>query len=526
MRKPVAASVRSRAGKQESVAPVAGLVLNRSPADPDPKGAEVLTDWIPTQRGCRVRGGAQRVANVGAPVVSVFSYSDPSTPKLFATTATAIYDISALDPVNVPTADVSSRAAGYYATQQIGTVGGNFIYAVNGADAALLYDGASWTPIDGVSTPAITDVVTSTFSHVWLYRNRLFFVEKDSLVAWYLPVDSVGGAAADVSLAGVFQKGGSLLFGATWSLDSGDGMDDKCVFVSTEGEVAIYEGGNPGNADDWRLAGLYDIAKPLGINATMQAGGDLLIATTDGIVPLSQVIQKDPAALSLSAVTRKIEPLWLFEAGRAVRPVELIKWASEAIGLVTLPDANRSLVVNLQTGAWALQTGWKATCAELFLGRLFAGFDDGFIKAIDETGLDDGVPFTAQYCHSFFDGGDPTTYKRAQMVRFSLFSPAPFEYRAGMSFDYTPNFGPVPNAADVVGSGDYLVWGSDNWDQKFWWSPSEEEAISGLTTSWRSISGAGFTMAPTLQITSGSPEKLNIELVRTDFTYETGGMVV
>ena len=68
------------------------------------------------------------------------------------------------------------------------------------------------------------------------------FVKRDSLKAYYLPVASIGGAAQDVSLSGVFQRGGKLLLGATWSLDSGDGMDDKCVFVSDRGEAAIYSG--------------------------------------------------------------------------------------------------------------------------------------------------------------------------------------------------------------------------------------------------------------------------------------------
>lgn len=526
LRQPVQPQRRRRSVIGSVIAPVSGLVLNRSPADPDPRGAEVLTNWIPTQRGVRVRGGLRRVANVGAPVVSVFSYQSPTNPAIFAATASEVYDISALDPVNVPTADLTGQGAGYYSTQQIGTVGGDFLYIVNGADNAQLYDGSTWTLIDGGSTPSITNVSTDTLSHVWLYRSRLFFVQKNTLSAWYLPVDSVGGAASEVSLAGVFQRGGSLLFGATWSLDSGDGIDDKAVFVSTEGEVAIFEGANPGSASDWRLVGLYDIAKPLGIKGTMQAGGDLLIATTDGIVPLSQVIVKDPAALSLSAVSRPVETLWSLEAGRAIRPVELVKWASEAIGLVVLPDAGRSLVVNLQTGAWALQSGWSPTCADLFLDRLFGGFEDGYVKALDETGLDDGVLFTAQYCHSFGDGGDPTTYKRGQMSRFTFFAPSEFQYRSGMSFDYTPEFGTAPNAAESVVSSDFLIWDTGNWDEKLWWSSSEEEATQGLVTQWRTVSGAGYTLAPTLQITSGFEEKLNIELIRTDIAYEVGGAVV
>ncbi|WP_299830667.1 hypothetical protein [uncultured Roseobacter sp.] len=465
-----------------------------------------------------------RSATVGAPVVSLFSYQSAANQNLFAATATDVYDISSLNPAVVPTADISGQTAGYYSTQQIGTVGGDFLYIVNGLDEAQLFDGLAWTAINGGSTPAITGVATSDLSHVWLYRGRLFFVEKDTLNAWYLPVDSIGGTANSVSLAGIFQRGGSLLFGATWSLDSGDGIDDKCVFVSTEGEVAIYAGGNPGVASDWNLEGRYDIAKPLGLNCTMQAGGDLLIGTDDGIVPLSQVIQKDPAALSLSAVTRSIEDLWLFEAKRNTGQVELHKWADEAIAVVVLPSSDRTLVVNLQTGAWAPVPGWEPNCAQLFLGRMFAGFEDGYIRALDETGLDDTDPFTVSYCHSFM--GDPTRFKNGQMVRFAFFAPQDFTFKAGMKFDYETEFGAAPSATIPNAGSDYLVWDVGNWDEKLWWSEAIEKSTGVVVTNWISISGFGTTFAPTLQITSGSSQKLDIELIRADYLLEEGQGVV
>ena len=125
-------------------------------------------------------------------------------------------------------------------------------------------------------------------------------------------------------------------------MDAGDGVDDKCVFVSDLGEVAIYEGPDPSNADPetdtepWRLVGRYDITEPLGKNAHMRAGGDLLIATVDGIVPISEAIRKDVAALSLSAVSRPIEPDWKKEARARLgdSPWELLKW----------PDRNMAIV--------------------------------------------------------------------------------------------------------------------------------------------------------------------------------------
>ena len=49
-----------------------------------------------------------------------------------------------------------------------------------------------------------------------------------------------------IYLSGASTKGGKLLFGATWSIDAGDGTDDKCVFVTDNGEVLVFTGSDPG----------------------------------------------------------------------------------------------------------------------------------------------------------------------------------------------------------------------------------------------------------------------------------------
>lgn len=529
MRKPARKKARSQIVSLQP--PIHGLMLNQPPGGADPLGAEVLENGIPTNRGIRVRGGLQKEATItgessSGPVRSLFAYRATGGERLFAANTSDVFDISALDPDTAPTADITGQTAGYYAAQQIGTAGGDYLYIVNGADSPQLFDGSTWTEITGVSTPAITGVTTSTLSHVWLYRSRLFFVQKDTLVAWYLPVDSIGGAALDVSLAGIFQRGGALLFGATWSLDSGSGLDDKCVFVSTEGEIAVYEGGDPSDPADWNLVGRYDVAKPLGINASMQAGGDLLIATVDGIVPLSQIIQKDPAALSLSAVTRPIETLWNRVTNGLTEPVELVKWSERGLGVVTLPEWSGTLLVNLQTGAWGVQTAWIANCAEVYLGKCYIGLDDGLICAIDETGQDIDQPYTMRLCWPFTDLGDPTAYKVAQMVRPSFFTGQDVRFRPGVATDYTTVFPVAPAATEVTAGDEYLVWDVGNWDEKLWWSEAVDEQGLGIVAKWRSVTGAGFALAPTIQITSGQLQKPSIEIVRMDVAFETGGSVV
>ena len=522
MRRLPARRTKKRLKSKTIPAPRNGLVTNHNPARPVKDSAEVMDNWFPTTRGVRVRGGLQKSATIGTTVVSTFSYNDGVTPKLFATSGTAVYDVSALDPDNVPTPDITGQTSGYYSTAHMGATGSEYLYAVNGTDSAQLYDGGSWTAVTGASSPAITGVTTSDLSAVWKYANRLFFVEKGTKTAWYLPVDSVGGAAQSVSMAGVFQKGGNLLTGATWSLDAGDGLDDKCVFISDAGEVAVYQGTDP-SGGNWDKVGRYDIPKPLGVNSTMQAGGDLLIGTVDGVIPLSQIIQKDPAALSLSAVSNPIEPLWNFEARRATSPVEMVKWDDRGLGVFTFPEASRVLVVNLQTGGWGVAEGWTGQSAAVFGSKCYMGTSDGTIYAVDETGMDGTAPFTAKLCHSFFGDGE---YMEASQIQHVFYAPGAFNFKSSIATDFNArDFPTAPGDSGLANSANYMIWDSSNWDEAVWWSVDFLENTQPVSTRWVGVSGAGQSLAPQIQITSGESVKLEIELIRSIVAYLPGALV-
>jgi hypothetical protein len=318
----------------------------------------------------------------------MFTYQSGVVNRMFAATSAAIYDITGLIPSAVPTASVSGMASGYWSTVQMGTAGGEFLVAVNGTDTPRTFNGTTW------ATTAITGVTSSELSYVSKHKSRLWFVQKNSLKAWYLPVDSIAGAALDLSLTGVMQRGGSLMFIATWSQDTGDGQDDRIVFVSTEGEVAVYEGSNPASAADWSLVGLYNITKPLGPKCHFRAGGDLVIGTETGLIPLSAVTQKDPAAMDVSALSGAIEQSWRDQVKRRTvdQPMELFKWPRENMLMVSLPhDLTTSFVANIQTGAWCKYIGWDVQAATVFNDQMYIGDRAGFVYAAEVGGSDESA---------------------------------------------------------------------------------------------------------------------------------------
>lgn len=502
-------------------APIRGWILNENIATPQPGGAARLDNWFCTPTGVRMRRGATKIATIGddEPVQSLMAYVAADGPRLFGATTTEIFNITSIaDPDTIPTADVTGQAGGYYSSTSFETAGGNFLIACNGLDAALTYDGAAW------SAASITGVVTSSLSAVWGYANRLFFVQRGTMFVWFLPVDSIGGAAQSISLAGIFKKGGAVLFGATWSADSGDGFDDRCVIVSDQGEVAVYEGKNPASASDWVCVGVYDIGRPLGKKAWFNAGGDLVIATESGMVPMSQAVQKDPAALSLSSISRQIAPEWQREVeDRRSLPWEVAKWTAGNLLFVSLPRPSEALqkytfAASTETGGWSRVVGWDTRCMAVHDDRMYFGSNAGAVYVADVGGYDDEEPYTATLVYNFDPMGAQGRTKTVHQARGVFRSSTPFKAAVSAFVDYQSVLPAAPSSESVptLSLWDVAEWDVDTWDA------GGEPTISA---NWVTVGRTGFVVAPRIQITSGNIGAPEIELFSVDLTYSVGGLV-
>lgn len=373
---------------------------------------------------------------------------------------------------------------------------------------------------------ALTGVTTSTIDHVNTYRNRIWLTNKTT-TAYYLPTDAITGAVGSVQLAGVFRKGGYIKFSATWSLDSGDGLDDKIAFVSTEGEVAIYQN-DPVEAT-WAIVGLYDCSPPMGKNAFLKVGGDLLLLTKIGLIPLSAIINKDPAALGMAAVSRNIQPDWEAEARqRSGLPWEIVKWTSRNVAYISCPVTSDVSItppicfaVNLETGAWSKVTGWSTRCWALHDDGAYFGTNAGTLMRAEVTGADDGALIYHKYIGHMDHLGAISRYKTVLQARAIFRTKTVFTPLLAVTTDYQVQLPSFPSAAAVSGSPG--EWDVGLWDVALW-----DTGLSYYTvnTYWTSIGLSGFAHAPIILVTSGSASPPSAELVMFDTTYEMGGLVV
>lgn len=412
-----------------------------------------------------------------------------------------------------------------------GATGYLILGTVTGAgfqDNELITGGGGSATVNGVIQNlfvAFTGVNTNVLSYVWAYKSRLFFIEENSMNAWYLPIDAIGGAAVKLPMGGIFSLGGSLLFGASWSLDtSGDGgLSEQCVFVSTEGEVAVYQGDNPATAATWTRVGTYRIGKPLGPKAFIRAGGDIVIATSIGFVPLSQAIQRDIAALSPAAVSYKIETEWNnFVELRAGYNWSCEVWPSSQMVVIALPTVNYQpatmLVSNARTGAWAEYTNWDGNCLEVFNDRLFFGSQSGRVVEANVSGTDEGNTYTGLWVPLFDDLRSPGSLKIVLNGRAFMRGPKEPSPTVNCQFDYVYN--PYqPGSAPVIAGGS--EWDVGIWGTSVWGSGDILEDYN----QWVSIGGSGYAVSPDVQITSGFTAPLDTELIRFEMTYDMGDIL-
>lgn len=532
-------------------APVSGWIANqnllvpnaRKPDGSAVQGASVLENWFPTATGVRMRGGSDQFASIGDAsdsVTSMFAYVNGNNEKLFATTASAIYNVTTpVLPTNefivddlgnflvddlgnfiisrrsVPAPDVDLLAGGEWSVVQFATSGGTFLRAVNGVDTPLVFDGTSWA-----TTPAITGADPTTLSFVFVSKSRLFFIQKDTLDGWYLPVNSIGGLAVKLPLGGVFTLGGSLIFGGTWSVESGDGPSEQTVFVTSEGEVAVYRGGDPSDATVWTKVGVFRIGKPRGPKGFIRAGGDLVIATDIGLIPLSTAFQRDVAALAPSAVSYAIEIEWNRAiAERSASGWHMALWPTKQMMLVAPPTPVGSqallLAANARTGAWAPFTGWNVTCLQTFGDRLFFGSDSGKVIEAEVTGADQGAAYTC-VCVPLFDPlKSPAAKKVGLQARAVLRATSQPNPKMSLQADYTVNLPAPPDDTTVTADN---VWGAGIWGTSRWGTAADKTTFQ----QWRSVQGAGYSLSPATQITSGNISPPDVELVATDLLFDVG----
>lgn len=479
--------------------PVGGLNARDGLADMRASDAVVLDNWFPEASYCRIRNGfSDHASGISGTVLTVMEWAGPSSRKFFAANASAIYEITSAGAVGA--ADVSGLTAGYWQHVNFSTSGGSFLVIANGNDSVRNYDGSSWT------APAITGVTSAALNYVTSHKKRLWFVEKETTKAWYLPVESIAGAATSFQLGSVFQRGGHLKMIGTVSRDAGSGPDDFLCFVSSRGEVAVYQGTDPSSANTWALVSRFVAGSPIGDRALFNTGGDLAMISEDGVVSLTQMMQTDRAASSRASITDKINDLFsdAFQAYGTNAGWQAIIYPRGHMVIINVPISDTQAwqyAMNTQTGAWCKFTGMNARCWGLFGEDIYFGGAGGVWKA-DSGASDDGADIAGEMATAWQYVAGRNVRKRFTMIRPLFESNGPMTLAVRLATDFLYET-PALTDAFVTDENTGSLWGTMIWGEGYWNGPT-------IRSDWYATFGDGYAASARLRtLTNGETVKLH-----------------
>lgn len=524
MRQPVRQRARGMPASQSLSlpAPVGGLNARDSVANMPATDALTLTNWFPTPTSVDVRRGYASYATFTGDCETVIVYSGLTATKVFAAVVNgstrSIFDGSsggALSSAAVGGASntVQAVTSTRYDYVHFGTIGGQFLSLVNGADTPLQYDGTTWS----ASTMTGSGLTVSRLFTSAVYAERLWFVEKDTFNVWYLPVNSITGTLTKLNVGSLFKMGGSLACIITVT-DADTTSADYICFVSTEGEIVAYLGTDPGSASTWTRVAYLVVGRPVarGNRTWCKFGNDALIVCADGVYPIRTAVATNGRSREL-AVSDKIRPLINADllANGAKFGWQIILHPSGSKLIVNVPTnenvASRSYVMNTQTRAWCQFTGWNAFNYAVAQDTLYFGGDGVLAKADRITDLDDnGSAISCDAKQAFNYLGARGRKKHLKLMRplIALNGPCSIGVDVDMDYEDTP-----PATLYAVSGGE-----GDPWDGL--WSAVWSQATT-ILRQWFSVTGEGNAVAPRMSVQAAD---ISLSWSATDLVYEVGSI--
>ena len=492
-------------------APFLGWNAKESLAEMDPRSAVVLDNWVPTTTDVRVRKGSiNHTTGLTVPCETLMAWASGTLRKLWAAIGTGFFDVSVASVL--PTATVTGLAsARWQHTQFENNAGNHFLIACNGLDTPRIYNGTAWSAMTatGIASPNVFRAVTG-------FKNRLFFVEDQTLNVWYLPLSQITGAVAKINVGALAQRGGSVRAIFSIPTTAGNSPDDYFGVVTDQGELFIYQGTDPGVAGAWALVGSYQTGRPIGWRCATKWGDDVVLITDQGLVSMKRLIaSKDGTTVAISDNIREAV------ANAVARNEQAFGWQAiphtrERQLCLNVPSApqqtGEQFVMYTDHGAWCRFTGWQAQCFEVVDGRLFYG-SHSVIRECN-TGRADAdllIEADGSTAYDYFDRRGAT--KHFKMIRPTFVADGSVDTSVTMGADFAA--APLALTLGITDGGGF-AWDGFNWDAASWADPPKPTRI------WRGAGVQGDCATIRVRVRTSAAE---IRWMSTEVLFESGGIL-
>lgn len=491
-------------------APVGGVNARDALAAMPPTDAVIMDNWFCNPSYVSIRNGCNAWAT-GLPgfVETVMAYNGLPTRKLFAVSNGSIYDATSNGAVGAAVVTGLGNSRLQHAMFNAG--GGNVLIFANGADTPRYYDGTWHTTTISGSGLTASNLITVT-----VFKQRVWYIEQNTMNVWYSGATAFQGALTVLPLGAIFKMGGTLMQMATWTIDNVSGIDDYAAFITTEGEVAIYQGYDPSQLSTWSLVGIFRIGRPIGRRCYTRIGSDIFVITADGLSPLSKAMLTDRSQED-SNITYKI----LNEINNDVQSYngnfgwQVIEYPLGNKLILNVPEQTNTTmhqwVMNSVTKSWSRFKNWNANCWEIQQDSLY--FGGNTVVYLADTGTSDaGVAINVD-CKPAFSYFDVQSIKRFTMARPIFITNAQIQPSVLLNIDFQ-NISATP-AFSFAGNS---PWNTSPWNTTPW----SGTAPAFVIKNWIGIQGLGYVGSGRVSLqTSG----ITCQWYSTDYMFEAGGPI-
>lgn len=487
--------------------PVGGWNARDSLDDMPEDHAVILDNWFPSTGKVVLRSGYDDYANtLGGNVETLAEFHAGATRKFLAAANGNIWDISS-------SGAGSSLGSGYTNNRWQWVNFNGSMGLVNGEDAPLTYDGSTISSM----TVSGSGLTTSNLVGVNVFKSRTYFWENNSQDFWYSAVNALGGSLTKFPLSRVGQFGGNLTAMATWTRDGGSGVDDYAVFLMSSGEVIVYQGSDPGAANDWALVGVYQIGPPISIRCAINFGGDVIVATKDGYVSLSRVLSSGRTSRS-GIISDQIDRA-VVEAAQTYGSNygwQAIFYPRGNILLFNVPISTNTTyqqhVFNTITGAPCRYKGWNARCFGLYNDKLYMGLS-GTVVQCDTGPSDGGAKIQGDALPAWNYLGQRGRQKLLTAVQPIMSSDGDLPIAIAVGADFNEPLIPYDESSF---SNTGATWDVAEWDVAEW------TGGDNIVKNWLPGGAYGLNFSARIRV-SVNAQKVN--WFSTNYMYKPGGIV-
>jgi len=503
-----------------------------------------LYNMVAGEYGCRVRPGTREQVT-GLPdfsgpdgqVRSVMVYNSVvaggANDHKFAVTSLGVFDITAGgagpwtlgDRVSDLVFGNQGANAGWCSWVNYTNVAGDhFLLMCDEDNGYYIFDGIEWVvgTFTGNPTPTAESLV-----HIVEWNGRIWFVEKNTARAWFLDPLALTGTITPFDVGSRFKFGGHLVSQSTWTIDAGDGMDDKFVQVSAAGDVLVWQGVDPTTAADLTLVGRWEVGSvPEGRRVMSDWGGDVLLLSTSGIVSISTLLEGRAAVSERTAVSRNINQ---YIRSEMKLTLDIFGWSilqvpAQGFAIVTIPQplgssrAPIQFVLETGTGAWSMFRDLSIVSQTKDGSRYIFGTDNGRVMLLGGTldnidlAAETGEAIVFSLLTHYSGMGSAANWKRAQFMRpYWIGAQQPiFDMQIRYDFDL----------GEILTTPAYVVTGSAQWDSAIW----DNALWEGTSQAYLETIGAkGMGRHAAIAIRGSATNELTY--IGADVMFDTGGML-